>query len=127
MTEFRADQLNYLSAMGIDVWVSRPANWEDRINKPVPAKEQAITQGLASAASVLAEPKQAAAPMVPSQNQEVGQVLPQPSGVIESTKARVQEPASTIDVQSTKHESVPRFQLQFWCYRQGLWLVHIKT
>ncbi len=121
---FSHSQLTYLDHLGIDVWLTRPA-FEQDVAAPVQAAsglEQVRSELLAKAspAPIIAAPPTIQTPSpVPAQVREaagnpaarLAQIAPESFVTPASTAA----PVSTAPA--------PRFNIQFWCYSSGVWII----
>ena len=131
--EFSAAQLQYLEHLNIDVWVPRDMPVAEVApvsttvdNQPPVANEQPF-----SAAQVIAEQAAASPPSMEAATQR--SVVP-PSSVEPQAPAQVNQgmaapafpqvdPVVSGVPTDGSQEKAPEFNIQFWCYSSGLWMV----
>ncbi len=124
---FSHSQLTYLDHLGIDVWLTRPA-FEQAQPAPVQAASaleqvRSELQGNISPAPVTAitaaSPAEQAASSVPTQVR----------AAVENPAARLAQIApnnlvsSAAPIASVSTTPTPRFNIQFWCYSSGVWII----
>jgi hypothetical protein len=117
---FSHSQLTYLEHLGIDVWLTRPA-FEQDVVAPVQA-----TSALEKVRSEL-QGNVSPAPVVPAP--------PAPSPVPAQVRTAAENPAArlaqiapeslnqTVPTSSASNTPAPRFNIQFWCYSSGVWII----
>jgi len=128
--EFSHSQLTYLEHLGIDVWLTRPA-FEQDVYAPVQATsalEQVRSELQGNAAQPVAVAQMAAAPMTQAQ-EPAPQAAVQPTAVGDNPAARLAQIAPTdlvapaVPTGPVDTTPAPRFNIQFWCYSSGVWVI----
>ncbi|MEY8205992.1 MAG: hypothetical protein RPR40_13095 [Bermanella sp.] len=119
---FTHSQLTYLEHLGIDVWLSRPVFEQLEQTHPEPQNPVAALQMAASTVSPMAQTA-AAAVSVSSEAPHGG--TPAPVLTAATPAALLAQVAPTADVvaPATQSAPAPRFNIQFWCYSSGVWVI----
>ena len=127
--EFSAAQLEYLNHLNIDVWVPRdmPAAEIEQVNQqpvqsaanesPIPPQSSSLASSETNRVSIETPVK-----TIPNVSSEPVTPLQDASKPLAAPAFPQADPAVAAG-QSTSAEPAPQFDIQFWCYSSGLWVV----
>ncbi len=110
--EFNSSQLTYLQHLGIDIWLTRPV-FKPEESVTLGERTTHLENGVTDSQSFLTglavepitEPVATRAPVFP----------------LAAKNPKSAEPI--IQAETQPSEVAPRFNIQFWCYSSGLWVV----